>query len=195
MQVYQRRLWGAALGALCLLWASLASGAEFTATLISKAGGQEIPGKVFVKGANVRNEIQAMGQTGIHITRPDKKLTYIILPQQKAYAEMPITANLQKNMMTMSEKDKANLKKIGEETISGLVCDKYETTLSHQGKPLNFAIWIARDLGVPVKMISENGTFGMEYKDIKKGEVADSLFEPPPGYRKVEMPFGMSPSK
>jgi hypothetical protein len=75
-----------------------------------------------------------MGQTGIHITRPDKKLTYIILPQQKAYAEMPITANLQKNMMTMSEKDKANLKKIGEETISGLVCDKYETTLSHQGR-------------------------------------------------------------
>jgi hypothetical protein len=50
-------------------------------------------------------------------------------------------------------------------------------------------------LGVPVKMISENGTFGMEYKDIKQEQVADSLFEPPSGYRKVEMPFGMSPSK
>jgi hypothetical protein len=195
MQVQPRRLWGAAFGAILLLWAGLASGAEFSATLISKVGGQEIPGKVFVKGLKVRNEVQAMGQSGIHITRPDKKVTYIILPQQKAYTEMPLTADLQKNMMTLTDKDKANLKKIGEDTISGFVCDKYETTLSHQGRPLKFKIWIARDLGVPVKVISADGTFGMEYKDIKQEQVADSLFEPPSDFRKVQMPFALPPSK
>ncbi len=195
MQLYQRRLRGAALVAFCLLWAGPAFGAEFSATLISKVGDQEIPGKVFVKGTNVRNEVQAMGQSGIHITRLDKKLTYIILPQQQAYTEMPITGDLQKNMMTLTDKDKAKLKKIGEDTISGFVCDKYETTLSHQGRPLDFAIWIARDLGVPVKVISADGTFGMEYKDIKQEQVADSLFEPPSGFRRVQVPFALPPSK
>jgi hypothetical protein len=195
MHFYQRRLWGAVLVAFCLMWTGPAWGAEFTATMISKVGDQEIPGKVYVKGLKVRNEVQAMGQSGIHITRPDKKLTYIILPQQQAYAEMPITGDLQKNMMTLTDKDKAKMKKIGEETISGFVCDKYETTLSHQGRPLNFQIWIARDLGAPVKVISEDGTFGMEYKDIKQEQVADSLFEPPSGFRKVKMPFALPPSK
>lgn len=195
MQLTQRRLWGAALVAFCLMWVGPAWGAEFTATLISKVGDQEIPGKVFVKGTKVRNEIQAMGQSGIHITRPDKKVTYIILPQQQAYAEVPITGDLQKNMMTLTDKDKAKMKKIGQDTVSGLACDKYETTLSHQGRPLKFQIWIARDLGAPVKVMSTDGTFGMEYKDIKPERVADALFEPPSGFRKVQMPFALSPSK
>jgi hypothetical protein len=195
MQIRKRRLWGVVLGAILLLWAGLAQAAEFSATMITKAGGHEIPGKVFIKGDKMRNEIQAGGQSVINIMRPDKKLVWIIMPQQKAYMEMPITQETQQKMMTLTEKQKAKMKKVGTETIDGYTCDKYETTMDHQGKSMKVYTWIATDLGVPIKIVSEDGSFAMEYKDIKTGGVADSLFEAPQGYQKMKMPFAMPPAK
>jgi len=194
MQVYQGRLWGVALGTLCVLWASLVLGAEFTATMLTRGGGMEIPGKVFVKGEKVRNEFQAASQTGIQIMRLDKKLVWVIMPKQKAYLEMPLTQEAQQKMFPLTENQKANLKKIGAETVNGYACDKYETTMSLQGKAMKLFVWIAPDLGMPVKMASQDGSLGMEYKDIQKGAVADSLFEPPQGYHKLKMPFALPQS-
>ena len=195
MRVWQRSLWGIALGTVLLLAASLVQAAEFTATMVTKAGGVEIPGKIYVKENKVRNEVQAGGQTSIHILRPDKKVVWIIIPQQKAYVEMPITHTAQQKMMPLTEDQKAKMKKVGTETINGYACDKYETTMSHQGKPMQVFTWVATDLGVPIKIVSEDGSFSMEYKDIKPGQVADSLFDVPQDYKKMQLPFAMPPSK
>jgi hypothetical protein len=194
MQIRKRSLLGVALGTILLLWAGLAQAAEFSASMITKAGGMEIPGKVYVKGDKMRNEIQAQGQTIINIMRPDKKVVWIIMPQQKAYMEMPITQETQQKMMTLTEKQKAKMKKVGTETIEGYTCDKYETTMDLQGKSTTMYTWIATDLGMPIKVVSQDGSFSTEFKDIKPGEMADSLFEAPQGYQKMKMPFAM-PSK
>jgi hypothetical protein len=194
MQIWKRSLLGVGLGTILLLWAGLAQAAEFSASMITKAGGMEIPGKVYVKGDKMRNEIQAQGQTIINIMRPDKKVVWIIMPQQKAYMEMPITQETQQKMMTLTEKQKAKMKKVGTETIEGYTCDKYETTMDHQGKSTTMYTWIATDLGMPIKVVSQDGSFSTEFKDIKPGEMADSLFEAPQGYQKMKMPFAM-PSK
>jgi Domain of unknown function (DUF4412) len=98
-------------------------------------------------------------------------------------------------MMTLTEKQKAKMKKVGSDTIDGYACDKYETTMDHQGKSMKVYTWVATDLGVPIKVVSEDGSFSMEYKDIKPGEVADSLFEAPQGYKKMKMPFAMPSPK
>ena len=195
MRVWQRSLWGIALGTVLLLAASLVQAAEFTATMVTKAGGVEIPGKIYVKENKVRNEVQAGGQTSIHILRPDKKVVWIIMPKQKAYVEMPITHTAQQKMLPLTEDQKAKMKKVGTETINGYSCDKYETTMSHQGKPMQVFTWVATDLGVPIKIVSEDGSFSMEYKDIKPGQVADSLFDVPQDYKKMQLPFAMPPSK
>jgi hypothetical protein len=194
MQIRKRSLLGVALGTILLLWAGLAQAAEFSASMITKAGGMEIPGKVYVKGDKMRNEIQAQGQTIINIMRPDKKVVWIIMPQQKAYMEMPITQETQQKMMTLTEKQKAKMKKVGTETIEGYTCNKYETTMDLQGKSTTMYTWIATDLGMPIKVVSQDGSFSTEFKDIKPGEMADSLFEAPQGYQKMKMPFAM-PSK
>jgi hypothetical protein len=190
-----RFLW-VVLGTILLLWAGLAQAAEFSATMVTKAGGMEIPGKVYVKGDKMRNEIQASGHPIINILRPDKMLVWIIMPQQKAYMEMPINQGTQQQMMTtLTEKQKAKMKKVGSETIDGYACEKYETTVNHQGKSMKVYTWIATDLGVPIKVVSEDGSFSMEYKDIKPMQLADSQFEAPEGYKKVKMPFAMPPPK
>ena len=195
MPIGQRRFLGVVLVSILLLWPGLAQAAEFSATMITKAGGLEIPGKVYVKGDKMRNEIEASGHPIINIMRPDQKLVWIIMPQQKAYMEMPINPGTQQQMMTMTEKQKAKMKKVGSETIDGRNCDKYETTMGHQGKSMKVFVWIPADLGVPIKVVAEDGSFSMEYKDIKPGEVAASLFEAPQGYQKMKMPFAMPPAK
>jgi hypothetical protein len=194
MQIWKRSLLGVALGTILFLWAGLAQAAEFSASMITKASGMEIPGKIYVKGDKMRNEIQAQGQTIINIMRPDKKVVWIIMPQQKAYMEMPITQETQQKMMTLTEKQKAKMKKVGTETVEGYTCDKYETTMDHQGKSTTMYTWIATDLGMPIKVVSQDGSFSTEFKDIKPGEMADTLFEAPQGYQKMKMPFAM-PSK
>jgi hypothetical protein len=188
-------LLGVFLGTMLLLWAGLAQAAEFSATMITKAGGMELPGKVYVKGDKMRNEIQASGHPIINIMRPDKKLVWIIMPQQKAYMEMPIHPGTKQQMMTLTEKQKAKMKKVGSETIDGYTCEKYETTMDQQGRPMKVYMWIATDLGVPIKVAAEDGSFTMEYKDIKPGEIADSQFEAPQEYKKMKMPFAMPPPK
>jgi len=183
------------LATVLFLAASLTQAAEFTATMVTKAGGLEIPGKVFVKGEKMRNEMQTAGQTGIHIMRPDKQVVWIVLPQQKAYMEMPISQEAQQKMLTLTEKQKAAMKKVGAETVNGYVCDKYETTMSNQGKSMKVFTYVATDLGIPIKMVSADGSFSVAYKDIKPGQVADSLFEPPQGYQKMKLPFAMPQMK
>ena len=195
MQICQRSLWGVSLGAVLLLAASLAQAAEFSATVVTKAGGMEMPGKIYFKDNKVRNEVQAGGQASIHILRPDKKVVWIIVPQQKSYLEMPLTQEAQQKMMPITEAQKAKMTKVGTETINGYACDKYETTMSHQGKSMKVFTWVATDLGVPIKIVSEDGSFSIEYKDIKPGQVADSMFEVPQDYKKMKLPFAMPQMK
>jgi hypothetical protein len=155
----------------------------------------EIPGKVYVKNNKMRNEVEAAGLASIHIMRPDKKLIWIIMPQQKAYMEMPLSQEAQQKMMILPENAKTSMKKVGADTINGYACDKYETVMTHQGKTMKVFTWIAPDLGLPIRIMSEDGSFSMEYRDIKPGQVEDALFEPPQGYNKMKMPMSMPQSK
>jgi hypothetical protein len=195
MQVMTRSLSGVALLTLFWLATGLAQATEFTATMVTKAGGKEIPGKIYVKDNKVRNELQVAGMASIHIMRPDKKVVWIIMPQQKAYMEMPFSQEAQQKLLPLTEEQKAKMKKVGAETVNGYACDKYETTMSHQGKAMQVFTWLATDLGMPIKIVSADGSFSMEYQDIKPGEVGDSLFEVPQGYQKMKLPFAMPPSK
>lgn len=192
----QRYLMGGILAICFLVLPSLAQAAEFSAKMITKAGGQEMHGKVFMKGEKMRTEVQAGGQTSIHIVRPDKKLVWVLMPAQKTYMEMPITGEAQQKTLTTLVKDKAKLKLIGTETVNGFACDKYETTISRKGGLTSkHYVWIAKKLGMPIKMMSEDGSQLMEYRDIKVGNVAASRFEPPKGYKKMQMPFPMPSMK
>ena len=163
--------------------------------MVTKVGGMEIPGNIYVKDKLVRNEVQTAGIASIHILRPDKKVVWIIMPRQKTYMEMPITQEAQQKLLPLTESQKAKMKKVGTETINGYACDKYETTMSHQGKSMKVFTWVATDLGMPIKIVSEDGSFSMEYKDIKPGEVADFLFDVPQDYKKIKIPFAIPSMK
>jgi len=49
---------------------------------------KEFTGKVYVKGKNIRRETTIMGQKQIMINRGDKRVTYVLMPQQMTNMEM-----------------------------------------------------------------------------------------------------------
>ena len=177
------------------LAASLVQAAEFSANIITRAEGQEMRGKIFMKGQKIRNELDAEGQTNITIVRPDKKVVWMVMPAEKMYMEMPVTDEAQEKLLIKKPEDQAKMKLLGTETVNGYECDKYEMSTTVEGKPVKQYNWVAKKLGMAIKVEAADGSFSMEYRDINMAGVADALFEVPQGYQKMAMPFQMPPMK
>jgi hypothetical protein len=174
----------------CWLGVGQALAAEFSALMVSRVGSQETQGKVFFQGEKMRQEFSSPQGTNINIARPDKMVMWMIMPGQKMYMEMPFNKAQMGKTMEMPQ-DKAQMKLLGTETVNGYETEKYETTMEGRGKTVKVYMWLSKKLGIPIKMVSEDGSFSLEYRDIKEGSLPAEVFEVPQGYQKMTMPQGM----
>lgn len=148
---------------------------------MTKATGAGIP-------AGAGEQMKAMGMdTMISITRPDKKITYLVYPGLKAYAEIPLT---DAGSETPADKYKIEPTELGKETVEGHPCvkNKVVVTDGKDGKH-EFVVWNATDLkNFPVKIEQKEG--GMEmtsiYKDIKFAKPDAAQFEPPKDFKRYD---------
>lgn len=121
------------------------------------------------------------------ISRPDKKLTYMVYPGLQAYVETPV----QDPDAGKSASDfKIETTELGRETIDGHPCVKNKSVVTdNQGNKHEATLWNATDLKkFPVKIEqTEQGNLGtMLFKDIKLSKPDASLFEPPAGFTKYD---------
>lgn len=160
-------------------------------TVRTKMGARShvVKGRLFAaKNGNSRME---MPPYSITITRPDKKLMWMLLPEQKQYMEGPIKT--ESAFYGGGEvPGEISRKKIGEEVIDGQKTEKYEIKFVSEmfrGKEEDTMIqWISVDTGIPIKMSLADGTITYEYKNVKLGSQPADLFELPAGYSKMAMP-------
>lgn len=184
-----------ALLGLCLLTLTLAGAAqamEFSADVVRKGHMGESTSKVYIKDNKVRmdNQEGPMGP-GYTIVRQDRKVMWMVSPAQKSYMEMPLQGMADLSQHPRGDEKlpgEISRKELGREVIDGHPCIKYEIT--HQQAGQNYVIhqWIAQDLKLPVKTAAKDGSWSVEYRNIKMGGQSDSLFEPPAGFQKMAMP-------
>ena len=163
---------------------------EFSADMIQKSPMGNSEGKVFVKGENLRQEMNIGGEKQIMIFQKDKGIVWVLMPELKMYMEM--TAGGQQNMAppTPGEMEKMGDKKyLGEEKVNGYKCKKYRYT-SNDPSVGTTTMWISKKLNFPIKteMEGSSGPMSMEYKNIQEKKLPESLFEIPAGYQKMSMP-------
>jgi hypothetical protein len=91
-------------------------------------------------------------------------------------------------MVEEKVKGEVSRKKIGSETVNGHPTTKYEVTAKTDDKVTQIHQWWATDIHFPVKTAAVDGSWSMEYRDIKIGSQPDSLFEVPAGYKKMSIP-------
>ncbi len=148
--------------------------------------------KIVSKDGKQRIEHSARGRETVNILRPDKKVVWMLLPDKKAYMEMPLDGKNQDILSKMHDPAiKTDKEFLGNETVDNHPARKYHVTTIRDGrKEASGFIWEATDLNnFPVKYQNEDKTVTMVWKNIKFDSVPDSFFEIPAGYKKMEMPM------
>ncbi len=156
--------------------------------------GEPMNGKFYFGGEKVRMDMAARGHESIMITDLPKKVTYMLMPQQHMYMEMshnsPMMGRQQRPEFKpydasnpCANEEGVTCKKVGSETVNGRACDKWE--FSKNGA-LERTVWIDKANHIPIKTVTSDGSI-FEFKNVKEGPQAASLFEIPSGYQKMDM--------
>jgi hypothetical protein len=147
--------------------------------------GQNTLGKIYVKDGKMRQEfLDDRGHT-ITIVRRDKHRVWVILPLENTYVEMPLGIRLPGQFLQIPP-EAISKRQVCSEELGGYQVDRIEVTL--RGGPLGIkhqTYWVAPKLGVPIKTVTADRQFSVEYRDIQEKKLEDRLFEVPPGYRKA----------
>ncbi len=188
-RIYRRYWW---ILLILLLIPGWAGAVEFTAQMVVKDGDKTMPGRIFFQNGKLRQEfVDEEGRT-ITIVRPDKKVVWVIMPQEKTYLEMPLRTRLPGQFIQIPP-DAIDKRVVGTETVNGYVADRYEVTVKGGDTGvMKQTFWVAKKLQVPIKMVTAHRDFSIEYRNIKEGGLAGLLFEPPKGFVKDTSPTGFT---
>lgn len=145
-----------------------------------------------IKGNRMSPEMAAqMKQMGmdsmVMITRPDKKVSYMIYSGLQAYVENPLqSADTGKPASDF----KVETTDLGKETVDGRPCIKNKVVVTDKdGKKLEATVWNATDLKkfpVKIETVESGNNVVMLYKEVKFAKPAASQFDPPSGFTKYE---------
>jgi outer membrane lipoprotein-sorting protein len=159
---------------------------ELSATIVSTSAGRTETMKVYMKPDKYRTDVEKAGSSTI--VRRDLNKVWMIMTPQKTYMEMPGVTDEQIKVADEKVKGEVSRKVVGSETIDSHPSTKYEVTAKVDDKVMQTYMWWATDINFPVKHAAIDGSWAMEYRDIKLGGQPDSLFEVPAGYKKMTMP-------
>jgi hypothetical protein len=163
-------------------------GAEFSAKMVLREHGQDVLGRIFVKDGKMRQEfLDERGQT-ITIVRRDKHRVWVIMPSENTYVEMPLGLHLPGQFLQIPP-EAISKRQVCSEELGGYQVDRIEVTL--RGGPLGTTrqtYWVAPKLGLPIKTVTADRQYSLEYRDIQEKKLEDRLFEVPPGYRRSPSP-------
>lgn len=151
---------------------------EFSADMVNTAEGRSFAGKIFVSNEKIRMEMA--GATTI--TRMDKKVVWVIMPEQKMYMEQTFDPE---KAAGATEKMPGEIKRklIGQDNVSGRAASKYRVVYTSKVGEAAVLQWVDKASGIPVKTTSEDGSWAEEYRNLSVGAQDASLFEVPPGLR------------
>ncbi len=155
-----------------------ASAMDLTADMITKEGKITSKGKIYVNGNKIRAE---NGNTPIYnIVRGDKGIFWQINAAENTYVQGKVTPSL--NLWTTEKiPGEVSRKELGSEKIDGYAVKKYQVSVKQGNSTNTYYQWVATDIRFPVKVANMNGKWSVEYKNIKKGAPADSVFNLPQG--------------
>lgn len=165
-------------GVAAFLFATLvgAYAVELTADMVTKEGKVTRNGKIYVKDTKARVE---KGSSPMYaIIRGDKGKFWQINNAERTYIEAKLTPDTKPSIEEKIFGETAR-KQVGTETVNGYAAKKYEVTVKTKNKSETVTQWFSSEYNFPVKIVTAKWT--VEYKNIKKGGVADSVFELPAG--------------
>ncbi len=172
---------------------------EYSADQAISGEGQTFQSKIYHARDKQRMEMSAGGSTQIFITRVDKKVSWILMPEQKMYTEFSL-GQAPQNAPKDPRECAMETTKAGTETVNGHSTTRYAIKAAcPDGSSYSGSMWTTKDY-IPVKIdATMEGKSGagrrvvVELRNLKIGKQDPALFEVPQGYSKFTIPaFGGS---
>jgi hypothetical protein len=125
----------------------------------------------------------------ISLVRPDKKLVYVIYPDQKVMMTMPLP---EEDAEAAGKNAKTARTPLGKETIDGHPCVKNKVVITpDKGPAVEATTWNATDLKdfpVQIQTKEQENTSFVRFKQVQFKKPDADLFEPPNGYTQYSDP-------
>ncbi|MBI2878430.1 MAG: DUF4412 domain-containing protein [Candidatus Rokubacteria bacterium] len=165
---------------------------EYAADQVMRTREGTHTGKIFVSPDKSRLEMTLEGQRQVMIARLDKRVFWMLMPEERMYVEMPIPERPEDALSGRDPTQKIERRLVGSETVSGHPTKKYKVTVAGKDETYVGYQWLAQDLGeLPIRWEDEQGTARVELRNIKVGRQPAELFEVPAGFQKLAMPAGL----
>jgi hypothetical protein len=183
---------GRALGVLLalLMASSLAAAAEFSADLVKNDDLVVTKGRIYVKGAKYRLELNApFGPDVVVLVDPGSNVTRVLTPRYKLYLEMACDDSMSRMNDPFQGVEALaahyDLKEAGTEEIEGLSCVKQ---VFRYGEMAVATRWVSKKLGFPIKLVmnQQENTF-TSLGNIVEEPVAEDRLLLPDGFAKATL--------
>lgn len=179
---------------LCLMLLSLvsvAAAAGYSADVVTTGNSGTNHAKMWVSYSlwAQRMEMPAHPEM-IMIVRLDKKLVWNINKESKMYMEIPLRPGMAANAIASGEKAPTEVERtyLLTETVEGHVADKYQITHQIGNDRTTHFIWLLKDNNMfPIKTQYKDSV--TVFKNLNFTEPPAEMFEVPPSYQKMALPF------
>jgi hypothetical protein len=151
----------------------------------ASGGGHEIRMYFSNGGMLMRVETNATAQQAYMIVDRTAQRTTMVMPAQHMYVDMPSRGPMQNGMVLT---DDMQFRRTGTDTIAGIGCTVWEA----HGPRGDGSACITDD-GVMLRAKSSDGRGLMEATQVSYGPQSPTLFQPPAGFTRMQMPAGMPP--
>lgn len=179
------RVFCIALISVVMSCAAAVFAADFSADMVSSTPQGSVAAKLYVSGQKSRMEMPG----AITIGRMDRKVTWMLMPEQRMYLEQPLDV---RTAMSTQEKMDGEVERTseGKEMVNGMSTTKYRVTFETGRRREAVFQWIDDASHFPVKTAAIDGSWWSEFRNIKTTPQDPALFEIPFGYHKMplEMP-------
>lgn len=166
------------------------SNAEYSAFSVSEFSQGAVKGRVYHKPTMERRETASGGMNMITIMRFDKKVIWMVMPDEQMYMQVPMGRPRNDDLSAYQMERTV----VGPEVLNGVKTTKYKIIMTRpDGSKFGGFTWVTPQ-GISVKLDAIGMADGskerikMELSELEVGPQPASLFEIPPGFQLMDMP-------
>jgi len=177
------------------LWMAAEAGAwalEFTADQVTKTNGRVHKASIYYRDTMWRLDHQDLGPVNVTIVRKDKQVMWLLLSRMKHFKTVPYDPQQAPKVGERLEGE-VGREEIGSEVYDGHPTTLYQVTVRLGGREVVYYQWLAADIRFPVKLARKDGSWIVEYHNVKLRTVSDYMFQLPVNFRPLEE-FDQPPS-
>lgn len=173
------------VSAVWLLFPAASGALEFSADQITRINGHIRKATLYYRDQMWRLEHQDLGPVNVTIVRKDKQVIWLLLSRMKHFKTVPYDPEQAPKVSERLEGEVAR-EEIGTETLDGHPTTLYLVTVRKGDRTDMYYQWLATDIRFPLKLAKKDGSWTVEYRNVKLRPISDFLFRLPVNFRPLE---------